>query len=87
MALANFGGNVPRCPSAADAAVYDGDTSALVMKGAIKKCLPSVDEKADPEATANASMWQVTTKRSRPSLMVCTMLRLTASCSVCLPIF
>ena len=87
MALAILGGNVPSCPPAADVAGYDGDTGAFVKKWAIKKYLPMVDKKADSEATVNASMSQVTTKRSRPSLMVCTMFRLTSSCSVCLPVF
>ena len=87
MALAILGTNVPSCPPAADAAGFDGDTAAPVKKKAIKKCFPTADKKADPEATANASMWQVTTKKSRPNLMVCTMFRLTSSCSVCLPLF
>ena len=67
-ALALLGGDVRSCPPAADGAGYDGDTAAPIKKGAIKKkCISTVDKKADREAAAVKSMLQVTTKRSKPA--------------------
>ena len=81
-ALALLGGNVRSSPPAADGAGYDEDTAAPIKKGAIKKCLSTVDKNANREAAAVKSMLQVTTKRSKPAGWF----RLASFCSVCLPV-